>query len=81
MPHAAQVAQVAACERLLQPQVTHVIAMLHFTRETADAPRLVDLSGQKLVERVVTRVECCCCAHTDTLAQDGRARVFNPAHS
>jgi hypothetical protein len=58
MPHAAQIEEPAAREGLLQPLVAQVVATLHFTRDTANAPRLVDLSAQMFFEGSQTRVEC-----------------------
>ena len=79
MPHAAQIDDAAARQRLHQPLVEQMVAPLHFTRDTADPPRLVDLSGQMSFEGTETRVECCCCAHAATLPQVGPARLFDPA--
>ena len=46
MPDAAQVGQAPAGEGPGEPEVAQVVAVFHFTRDTTDAARLVDLSGQ-----------------------------------
>ena len=76
LPNVAHVGHPAARERLGQPQVAHVVAILHPARDSADPLRLQELSGQVFLE---TRARCCECAPSASrlLSQAPQARLFD----